>query len=130
MHEPESLIDLGPDCPHLLAQIVHRALHKDLEFRYTGFQDLLTDLDPVLMELRRAEADDWFQAAQQAVAEDRVEQAKAALARVLELVPDRKEARGLLEQVKDRQRQSAVRVKVEAFILEAEQKPRTEGLAR
>jgi serine/threonine-protein kinase len=122
MHDPEPLARLRPGCPPALSQLVQRALLKDLDLRYQGFGDLLTDLYPVLMDLRRAEASGLFKAARQVLEEDRPELATSTLSRILELVPDHKEARELLETLQGQKHESVVRAKVQTFLEEAEQK--------
>ena len=121
LREPAPLLEIRPDCPAPLAQIVHRALLKDLELRYRSFQDLLIDLDLVQMMLRRADANELLESARVDFGENRLEAAREAVNRILELVSDHSEARELLAKIKDRQRQIAVRARVRELLLEAGQ---------
>ncbi len=100
------LCEVAPECPESLQRIVHRALAKARALRYPGLQELLFDLAEVDASLRRARAAELAARAAALMAAGNLEQAQAAVHRVLELDPAREEAHELRREIQKRRERS------------------------
>lgn len=119
---PEPLVKARTDCPRPLANLIHRALRKDLDLRYPSFQELLADLDPIMLELRAPEAQRLFEQARQEHASGNLDAARGLLARVIRLVPGRQDALALQSAIRQQQETEKIKAKVAALQDEAGRK--------
>jgi eukaryotic-like serine/threonine-protein kinase len=81
------LNQLVPNCPPLLHQVVHRATAKDRSQRYRSLQDLLYDLAPVEISLRRDRAIECADIAAALIAKNDLGNAGHWLRKALEIDP-------------------------------------------
>jgi serine/threonine-protein kinase len=106
--EPPPITTAIPACPEDLDRLVHKSLAKDREQRYANLQDLIVDAQPVLLDLRRAEAVNVFAKAGQHMAGGQLDQAQAAVRKTLQLDPTHSGARQLRNQIeKEMQRRDS-----------------------
>ena len=117
--EPVPIRELCPECPQELEVVIARLLQKDPEFRYQNLEDVLFDCEPVLLDLKRAQARDLFEKVTLARGNAQLETAQTLLRQVMELDPAYPGARELREQLQAELRRSAVRPRVEALAAEA-----------
>jgi len=129
MGELDPVSNFLPGCPPRLAQLIRRALSKELELRYQDLQELLDDLNPILLELRRREADTLVGAAKDDLARGCRDEAKNGLARALKLSPDHEEARDLNRTIRLQQLHVALESKISTLLNDAGQKLRDRKFA-
>ena len=112
--EPSPLSEVVGDCPRALDHIVARAMAKDPAFRYQSFADLLLDLQPVLLHLRKEKSSELLSEANKLLQSG---QPESAARKVLNLDPANQEARKLLELVQQSLQQLSARERIEANIV-------------
>ena len=100
--EPAPLCEVAPECPEKLQRIVHKALAKVRAQRYPGLRELLFDLVEVHASLRQARAAELTTSAAALMAAGHLEQAQAAVHRVLELDGAHEEAHELRREIQKR----------------------------
>jgi serine/threonine protein kinase len=105
--EPAPLREVLPGCTPALHDIVHRALAKDPNQRYQTIEDLLLDLEPVLIELRRKHADTLLSTASELARAQRLDEALGVARQILELDPSSSVARDLRERILRERNQAA-----------------------
>ena len=119
-------------CPESLQPVIHRLLARDREFRYQSLEDVQFDTEPVLIELRRQEAEQLLPRAQDLCAQQSWEEAQVLIRSILELEPQNRAARILRERVQLEIHRRAVRPRFEALVRrgdeEAEQRHFTEAI--
>jgi serine/threonine-protein kinase len=90
-----------PGCPEELEAILRRALAKSRQQRYNSMADVLADIRPVLLDLRRGEAQASYAEAEQLLHSGQLEAAKTAVRVILKLDPGHAGARSLRQQVEE-----------------------------
>ena len=109
MHvEPASIPSLVPECPEGLGAIVQRALAKDSDSRYQSLEDLKFDLDPVLLELQKSQAEQMLVEVEAAVREQRWSEAQTLVRKVLDLDPFNRQGRQLRESLRKKSKSPLV----------------------
>jgi serine/threonine-protein kinase len=114
--EPVAIEELVPQCPAELHRVVRRLLQKDPDARYQSFDDVLFDLEPPLLDLRRQRAQELLGEAQTAKVEKRFEAAQELVRQILELTPGEEAARRLREEIQIELRRQALRPRVDDLI--------------
>jgi serine/threonine-protein kinase len=114
--DPPSLRPKLPVSAMVIDRIVQRALQKERELRYQSLKDLMLDLSPALIELKRERAAELVQRAQNENRSDPSNSALAYLREALDLDPTNISARQLLESIQTTQQRLAIRPKVESLL--------------
>jgi serine/threonine-protein kinase len=127
--QPAPLSETAPDCPPALEHIVMRALEKAREDRYQSLEDLLLDLQPVVMSLQKARAEELLHEARGFFNSGEIVQVEPILRNSLELDPMNPEAKKLRAQLQQALRQMSVRLSVRSQI-EANLKAVDDQIAR
>lgn len=91
--EPMPMRDIFPDCPEPLDSLVQRALAKDCERRYSSLDDLLIDAEPILLDLRREQANQYMVDVKELITQREFDRAHSKLKQALEMDPLNREAR-------------------------------------
>jgi serine/threonine protein kinase len=99
INDPPPIQSLAPQCPDGIARVIQRALAKDPERRYPSFRDLLLDVEPVRIDLRRQRAETLIKQVKALSDSHQLEAAQAALDQARELDPAHTEARELHEEI-------------------------------
>jgi len=107
---------LTPQCPEALQPVIHRLLARDRELRYQSLEDVQFDTEPVLLELRKLEAEQLLPRAKDLCARQLWEEAQVLLRSILELEPQNREARTLRERVQFEIHRRALRPRIEALV--------------
>lgn len=115
--EPSPIQHIFPECPEDLAALVAKTLVKNREGRYSGIDQLLADLEPILVQTTRETADRLFEQARLHAEQKHWPLSRGCLEQVVELEPARTTARNLLEHV---------RAQIERESLEQQLEPRLE----
>jgi serine/threonine protein kinase len=102
--DPASLLESIPECPPVLAEIVSRTLNKNPDLRYTDFHDLLSDLEPVLADLKAARAASLADQARDLIAKLDFVRGMSAVRESLQLDPSDSGARELLATLRQKLR--------------------------
>jgi len=116
--EPVPITEVCPQCPEQVQPVIARLLQKEPEFRYQNLEDVLFDCEPILLELKHAQARDVFEEVTLARGNGQLETAQTLLRQVMELDPSYPGARELREQLQAELRRSAVRPRVDALTSE------------
>jgi len=131
-HEDPPPLSTPDQCPEALQPVIHRLLARDRELRYQSLEDVQFDTEPILLELRKLEAERLLPQAQDLCARQSWEEAQVLLRSILELEPQNREARALREQVQIEIHRRAMRPRFEALVRrgseEAEQRRFTEAI--
>ena len=93
--DPRPLHEQVPDCPEALEPIIARCLNKEPQLRYSTLDDVRIDLEPILFELERAEADSLVLQARQKLAAKDLPEADRLLKAAIELDRTNSNARAL-----------------------------------
>lgn len=117
---PVPLSHLVPECPPTLEEIVMRALEKDRDLRYQSLEDLLLDMQPVLMELKKERAGELMHLAHDLVASREIAKAQAWIKEIIELDPSNPEVWELREQANQLAHRATVRPRVELLLKSAD----------
>jgi hypothetical protein len=121
--EPEySLIELVPECPPAVDELVHRALRKDHEMRFQNMGEVVLDLTPIVIELAHEHAGRLTAQVEPLLGEGRMAEAEELLRQARALDPGNKEARRLHETIVQQQRRALLRSRVDALVHDAETK--------
>jgi hypothetical protein len=113
--------ELRTDCPSELQGVVSRLLEKDPELRYQTLDDVLFDIEPALIALRRARAGELVEEARAAKEQEQLGKAQITLREALELDPGFERARELREQIQTEVRRQAIRPKIDDLIRRGQQ---------
>ena len=114
--EPQPLLELAPDCPPSLADIIGRALAKNRDLRYQSLEDLRLDTEPILLQLQKQESETLAIKAQQLAERNEWDTVQRVVKQVLELDPSNQTARQLREAMQQRTRRRSTRPKVDALV--------------
>lgn len=123
--EPESISRVFADCPESLELIVHRALAKEREIRYSTMAELLLDSEGVIADLRHEQAEAILHRIRPLIDAGDFENAEHELIRVAELEPGNREARELRKAIGREREQRAVARKITELLDRGEQQIRT-----
>lgn len=119
--EPVPILDVAPDCPRELADVIMRALSKDRDLRYQSLEDLRLDTEPVILALQKQHAGELVREAQAHFEENAWDLVQSKVRQVLELDATNTVARQLRELVRQRSHRVAVRPKIEALVKQGEE---------
>ena len=103
-------------CPDALQPVIRRLLSKERELRFQSFEDVKFDTEPILIELRKQEAQRLLGQAQDLTAQGDWEGAQPVVRTILELDPQNHPARNLRERIQREILQHAVKPKVEGLV--------------
>src|SRR5207245_898058 len=78
-HDPATLSLSSDKCPEALQPVLKRLLAKDRELRYQNLEDVLFDTQPILIELRRKQADALVSEAQRYCEQGQWDQANVTI---------------------------------------------------
>lgn len=112
---PTPIREVCPECPELLAHIIHQALERDRSFRYTNFNELLCDLGPLVSGIERDRAAALIDQAEHLVQSGRWEDAQALVRDINELDPTNVRAKRLRNAVNEQQHQLSRRSQAQAL---------------
>lgn len=113
--EPPAPSTLVPECPEALSYMIMRTLAKDRDLRYQSLQEFQLDVGPILMDMRRARANELIVEAQELFAQERGDEAQRMVRRILDMDPMHAEARRLREKIQRMAQQQAIVPKIEGF---------------
>lgn len=113
--EPPAPSTLVPECPEALSQMIMKTLAKDRDLRYQSLQEFQLDVGPLLLDMRRARANELIPEARALFAQEKGEEAQQVVRRILDLDPMHAEARQLRERIQKMAQQQAIVPKVGAF---------------
>ena len=102
-------------CPAALQPVIRRLLARDRELRYQTLEDVRFDVEPVLLELKKEEADHLLPVAQDLCAREAWGEAQVLVRSILELEPQNRDARVLWERVQQGNRRRALKLRVDAL---------------
>jgi hypothetical protein len=123
---------LTPQCPEALQPVIHRLLSRDRELRYQSLEDVQFDTEPILLELRKLEAEQLLRQARDLCARQSWDEAQVLLRSILELEPQNREARALREHVQLEVRRRTIQPRIKAWVSqgneEAERRHFTEAI--
>jgi serine/threonine-protein kinase len=114
--DPIPVEEIFPDCPKELHAVVARLLQKDPELRYQTLDDVLFDVEPALIDLRRAKARSLIEEARSAQAQGQLDSAQLLVRQALELAPGFEGAREFREQIQGELRRQTIRPKVDDLL--------------
>ena len=97
--DPPSLRSVLPECPEALDRIVRGTLARSREARYRSLSDVVVDAMPILLELRRHHAGRLYSEAEKLFTADRLDAARSAARKILELDPGHAGARRLRSRI-------------------------------
>ena len=97
--DPPSLRSVLPECPEALDRIVRGTLARSREARCRSLSDVVVDAMPILLELRRHHAGRLYSEAEKLFTADRLDAARSAARKILELDPGHAGARRLRSRI-------------------------------
>jgi len=100
--QPEPVTALAPDCPEALDHIVARLLDRNTELRYQTLGDVVFDLQPLLLDLKRRRASELTEKATALVQEGRFGEVESMVRSARSLDPANEAARKLGELVRQK----------------------------
>jgi serine/threonine-protein kinase len=99
--DPLPLAEVATEFPPALGTLVHRAMAKDRTQRYTTLDDAVFDAEPIMLDLRREEAESLMKEVTAMVQDGEFDRASSKLKLALELDPSNKEARRVRETLQE-----------------------------
>ncbi len=120
-NEPAPLRQLAPECPAALEQLVHRALDWHRERRYQSLEELQSDAEPILRDLKRARAATLSANARRLMSAHELDDAQRGVRVALELDSGNRKALKLNRVLRGLIQRRNTRVRQEALLQDAEE---------
>ena len=111
--EPQSLLEVAPECPPALEKVVHKVLRKSAEERYQSMEELALDLDPICKSLQAESVISLVAQARELSGKGDYSQSLIYLRQALQIDSTNTPARNLLEKVNTEQRRILLRPKLQ-----------------
>jgi serine/threonine-protein kinase len=118
--EPPPISTQLPGLPRGLDPILRRLLAKSRDERYSSLEDVRFDLEPVILELKRAQVEDLLRSAAALIQDERLDEALTVVRRILESDQSNPQARKWRRELPDRIRLQSLQVRVKALAEQAE----------
>jgi serine/threonine protein kinase len=109
------------DCPADLQAILNRLMSRNRETRYQSLEDTRFDLQPVLKNLEKAEADRLVSDARQMMFEQKLDEALEAARKARKMDPQNGSARITFERIQDEKRKQSVRLQIDDLVRRSRQ---------
>ncbi len=109
-----------PGLPRSLDAILRRLLSKSRDDRYSSLEDVRFDLEPVLVELRRAQVEDDLNRAAALIADEHLDEALTVVRRILESDQTNVQARKWRRELPERIKIQSLQVRIKALTEQAE----------
>ena len=113
---PQSIRELNPECSEPLEQVVFKAMAKDRESRYQSLEDVLFDLEPIVVELRKERTGELIAEAHQRIAAEQFDEAQSVIKQALEIDPANRTARELRERLQSEIKKRNLRPRIAALL--------------
>jgi serine/threonine protein kinase len=120
-HEPRSIGELVPGCPEALETLVHRALAKDVEFRYQRFEEIQLDSEAILVDLKHEGAAAILRQVNSLSESGDLRTAFSKINQAYQLDPGNREVRRLREEINVRLQKTQSDKRVAQLLSTAEQ---------
>jgi serine/threonine protein kinase len=117
--EPPSLIEVAPECPDALEDVIEKILRKSAEERYQSMEELLLDLDPICKSLQSDSVSALVVHARELSEQGEYTQSRDLLRQALQIDSNNTQARNLLDKVNSELRRILMRPKLEQQVEKA-----------
>ena len=118
--DPPPLEKLRTDCLPGLEPIIQRMLKKNRDERYPSLEDAMFDLEPLVKELRKVQAQKWVNPARELIEGGDLEAADRLVRKILEYDPSVTEARAWREELRRKLRIKTIQPQLEKLLDQAE----------
>ncbi|HTS31151.1 MAG TPA: protein kinase [Bryobacteraceae bacterium] len=118
--EPPPITSLVAGVPRSLDAILRRLLAKNRDDRYATLEDVRFDLEPVLVELRRAQVEDDLARAGALIAEERLDEALVVVRRILDFDQTNAQARKWRRELPERIKAQSMQMRIKALMEQAD----------
>jgi serine/threonine-protein kinase len=122
------------NCPAELEAVIKKLLARDRDLRYQSLEEVRFDLQPILKNLERAEADRLVVAAQELLFRRQLNEALEAARKARKMDPQNGTARVLFERIQEEQRKQSSQSRIDDLLRNAndavEQKNLAEAIAQ
>ena len=118
--DPPPITSHVPSLPRSLDAILKRLLTKTRDDRYSSLEDVRFDLEPVILELRRAQVEDLLKSAERLIQEEHLDEALVVVRRILESDQANAQARKWRRELPERIRLQSLQVRIRALVEQAD----------
>jgi serine/threonine-protein kinase len=118
--EPPPISSHASSLPRSLDTILKRLLAKSREDRYASLEDVRFDLEPVILELRRAQVQDLLKTAERLIQEGHLDEALTVVRRILDSDQTNAQARKWRRELPELIRGQALQVRIRALVEQAD----------
>jgi len=115
-----SILELAPDCPATICEILDRALQKNVEDRYSSMEEFLIDLEPAWKRLQQDTVTEMVAESKRLSEAQDTEGAREVLRRAVLIDPTNRAAKSLLEKITAELKKQAARPRAAEQIAQAE----------